>query len=101
FLVHILVVHYQQAVVGAAVNGEVMDAVMVRAHLLSLVGTGVAAILHIRRHAAEDRCAPGQESPRSVAFRHHDGVVATGRDGLEAQARLATTAAAVTATGSQ
>ncbi|MNM56122.1 hypothetical protein D3C81_672770 [compost metagenome] len=83
--VDVFVVDRQQAVFGAAVDGEEMHAVMVHAHRVGLVGGGVAAVGFPRVGAGVQRRAPGRQDVGCVSGGDHAGVGARAGDGGEAQ----------------
>ena len=89
-VVGVFVVHCQQPT-PRAVEGVVMNAVVVHAHLHRLVGRAVAAVAAPGRHVAgdADRLAPGGDRHGHVAFGNDERVVAGGRHRLEAEQRPA------------
>src|SRR5690606_9020410 len=70
-LIDVLVVHHQQTVLGTAVEGEEMHAVVVHAHRIGLILGAVAAVrLPGTRRAVQWR-APGRQHLGAVAGRYH------------------------------
>src|SRR5690606_14985668 len=88
-LVHILVVHAEQAVaIGVLGHGEVVHAIVVRPHLLLLLGAAVAGIRPIVGVAAGEGVAPGDQRWNPEAVGHGGGVGAGGRHGGRGQQRV-------------
>ncbi len=80
----VFVIEADDAVLGGAVDREEVDAVVVLADLVLLLGTGVGTGAE-RRHVARDGLAHRTQDLKAVALGHDDGVLEADRHGLEAE----------------
>ena len=85
-LVDVLVVDHQQAMLGAAIQGEVHQAVVVHAHLHRLVFGAVAGIRFVRRHLPRNthRLAPRRQNLVHIVSWQFDEVPHANGHGFEA-----------------
>ncbi len=87
FLVNILMIDAQDSMLGGTINREVVHTVMVRAHLLQLLHTGVQPVIAISRIGPQNGRTPWNQRRPLVTCRQCDRIRARGWDCIKAQAR--------------